>query len=140
MSSHPQQTGEALKLAALKLLSERRADFIGQARRAMLRVLLDRGEATADDVRAAVTIPDELDPKLFGAVPSALAAEGFIAPAGYKRSKRPVAHARPLTVWRLADRPGAEAWLAATDLQSNLSTTINKTPGAGTPGNGDFEL
>lgn len=130
--------GERLKRAALNLLTELRADIIAEARRAMLRVLLDKGEATADDVRAVVTIPDEMNPKLFGAVPSELAAEGFIEAAGFVRSKRPKAHARPLTRWRLIDRPGAEAWLAKTDPESNRKN-FNKGPGAGTPGKGVTE-
>lgn len=33
--------------------------------------------------------------------------------AGFRTSSRPIAHVRPLSVWRLADAAGAVAWLAA---------------------------
>jgi hypothetical protein len=46
-------------------------------------------------------------------VPLPLVERGIIASAGYRRSERPEAHGRPLTVWQLADRAAALAWLAA---------------------------
>jgi hypothetical protein len=33
--------------------------------------------------------------------------------AGFRNSNRPAAHARPLSIWKLADAAGAAAWLAA---------------------------
>jgi len=31
---------------------------------------------------------------------------------GGEKTSRPIAHARPVTIWRLRDRAGAERWLA----------------------------
>ena len=59
--------GERLKAAALALLEARRECYVRRGRRALLQAMLDGdGTATADDVRAAVELPADIDPKLFG--------------------------------------------------------------------------
>ena len=98
--------------AAHALLAERRARLVRLAQRALLAHLLDAGTATADDVRAAVPLPHGIDPRVYGAAPDPLVEAGAIHHAGYTRSCRPVAHARPVVVWELADRDAAVAWLA----------------------------
>jgi hypothetical protein len=105
--------GERRRDAALQLLRDRRAIWVRRGRRALLRRLLDAGTATADDVRAAVTLPPDLDPRCMGAVPGELADAGIIRPAGYVRTARPAGHARPVLCWHLADRTAALVWLAA---------------------------
>jgi hypothetical protein len=104
--------GELRKADAFDLLQAHRNVYILCGRRALLTCLLAVGEATADDVREMVELPTGLDPKLFGAVPSPLAKAGIIRAVGYAKTCRPTAHARPLTVWRLADRGAAERWLS----------------------------
>lgn len=47
---------------ALYVLTETREIYIVRGRRALLTRLLDRRTATADDVRAAVDLPADLDP------------------------------------------------------------------------------
>jgi hypothetical protein len=74
--------------------------------------LLDANTATADDVRATVKLPPELNPTPFGTVPGQLAEPGIIRPAGFVRTKRPEGHARPVLLWQFADRTAALAWLA----------------------------
>jgi hypothetical protein len=110
--SHDQAEGERRKADALVLLAARRETTIRRAQRALLRALLESGTATADDVRAAVELPPGINPKLFGAVPSTLARAGIIRRAGYATTGRPAAHARPVSVWTLADRDAAVRWLA----------------------------
>ena len=105
--------GEARRDAALSRLRARRADLIRECTAAALRVALDRGEVCADDVRAAVAIPADISPKFVGVVFRDLADTGVLRCIGFRRSKRPAAHARPLSVWRLADVDAALAWLAA---------------------------
>lgn len=105
--------GDGRKEAAHALLRARRACIVRLAQRALLSRLLDAGEATADDVRDAVPLPDGISPRVYGAAPGELATAGIIAPAGYRKSRRPEAHARPVTLWRLQDRDAAVAWLAA---------------------------
>jgi len=103
--------GDRRKFDALATLAERREIYVLRGRRALLHALLGLGNATADDVRAMVELPGDVDPKCLGAVPGALARKGIIRAVGYRRSARPEGHARPVTVWRLADRAAAERWL-----------------------------
>jgi hypothetical protein len=101
------------KEGALSLLAATRKALIRRGCRALLSHLLDHGTATADAVRHLVTLPAGIGPKVFGAVPGPLLDSGLIRAAGYTPSERPEAHARPVTVWALADRATALAWLAA---------------------------
>ncbi len=105
--------GEARKLDAHALLEARREVYVLRGRRALLAALLAGVEATADDVRDAVEVPDEINPVCLGVVPGLLARLGIIERVGFTESRRPDAHARPVSVWRLADRDAALAWLAA---------------------------
>jgi hypothetical protein len=105
--------GERRRDEALDLIRRRRASVVRAAQRALLSKLLDADTATADDVRDLVPLPSGIDPKVFGAAPTPLADAGLIRAAGFKRSCRPKAHARPVTVWALADRAAARLWLAA---------------------------
>lgn len=103
---------EARRDAALNLLRIRRGIYIRVCMAAALRVALDRGEVCADDVRALVLIPADISPKLVGAVFRDLADAGILRRTGFRNSIRPAAHARPLSVWQLADAAGAVAKLA----------------------------
>jgi hypothetical protein len=107
-----QDEGDRLKIGALALLADRREAVIRRAQRALLTVLLETGLATADDVRELVKLPPGIGPKCFGAVPLALARAGIIQPNGFRNTARREGHARPVTVWRLADRAAALRWLA----------------------------
>jgi hypothetical protein len=79
----------------------------------LLTALADRPTATADDVAAAVEIPDGIDPRLLGAVPGELARAGLIKVDGFEKSRRRSRRASVQIVWRLADREAARRWLAA---------------------------
>lgn len=109
----PTADGEARKLDAHALLEARREVCVLRGRRALLAALLAGGDATADDVRDAVDLPAEINPVCMGVVPGPLARAGLIERVGFTESRRPDAHARPVSVWRLADRAAALAWLAA---------------------------
>lgn len=104
--------GERRRDAAHAVLEARRESLIRQGRRVLLTVLLERGEATADDVYAGVMIPSGVDPVCLGCVPGPLARAGIIAATGrYVRSSRPMRHASDIRVWRLVHRDAAERWL-----------------------------
>jgi len=105
--------GKARRDAALNLLRVRRAALIRECTAAALRIALEAGEVCADDVRAVVTIPPGVSPKLMGPVFRDLADARILRRDGYRLSKRPVAHARPLSFWRLADAAAATARLTA---------------------------
>ena len=135
--------GERSKRTAFALLAARRQALIRAGRRALLAALLERGEATADDVRRAVPLPPSVGPKVFGAVPGELAEAGIIAADGYTTSNRPEAHARPVQRWRLVNRDAALTWLKdhpdqptpppEEDFSTDLFAQIVR-PDAGTPG------
>lgn len=108
----------------LDRLRKRRAVFVRRGQRALLQRLLDRGTATADDIRESVQLPVGIDPVCFGAVPTPLARAGIIQRSGYAQSTRPNAHARPVSVWRLLDRAKALQWLSKSpDLASQPSSS-----------------
>ena len=121
--------GERRKLDAHATLEARRELFILRGRRALLLRLLDEGEATADDVRAAVELPDGIDPVCLGTVPGELARAGIVERIGFAKTARPEAHARPVSVWRLVDRAAAITWLAAHhDRPDPLPAEVNAEP------------
>ena len=103
--------GEGRRDEALATLAEKRELYVLRGRRALLAALLAHGTATADDVRAAVELPPGIDPKCFGAVATPLAKAGIIEREGFAQTSRPTAHARPVSIWKLADHGKAERWL-----------------------------
>jgi hypothetical protein len=103
--------GERLQLAAFWLFERHRRASLRLARRAFLLALASQGEATADDVAAAVTIPAGIDPRLLGCVPSDFARQGIVERIGFEKSRRRTRHASIVSVWRLANRAAAELWL-----------------------------
>lgn len=105
-------TGEELKADALDRHHLRRPALIRSTQRALLTCLMDGGTATIEDARDAVEVPEGFNPKAFGSVPGTLARAGVIRRAAYVTAQRPAAHARPLSLWELADRDAAMAWLA----------------------------
>ncbi len=112
MTRQRQVEGESRKGQALELLEARRDLYILRGRRALLtKMLAGDGTGTADDVRAAVELPADLDPRCLGPVPGRLAYDGVIALDGFVRSERPEGHRRWVQVWRLRDRPAVEQWL-----------------------------
>lgn len=87
-----------------------------QSRAVLTAYVPDVGEATADDVRDVVPLPDGISPTVFGAVPGVLARAGIIYRDGSRTSSRPVANARDVKVWRLRDSSTAKDWLTANPL------------------------
>lgn len=108
---HCQAEGERRKLDAFAVLTANREAVIRRAQRALLTVLLQKGSATADDVRELVELPPGINAKCFGAAPGVLARAKIIRADGFAKTCRPIGHARPVTVWALADRNKAIHWL-----------------------------
>ncbi|MFH1417079.1 MAG: hypothetical protein ABII12_02170 [Planctomycetota bacterium] len=136
--------GERRKLSPHALLAAQRATYLLRGRRALLRRLLVVGTATADDVRDVVELPDGINPVMLGAVPAPLARAGIVESVGFVESRRPDAHARPLTLWRLANPVAALDWLDANPDRPapslpedtkprSFDLAANATSGAATP-------
>jgi len=111
-NSPNEPTGEDLKDAALRRHHLRRPALIRAAQRSLLTEALARGPVTIDDARGGVEVPEGFNPKAFGAVPGTLARCGILRSIGFVKSLRFEAHARRVTLWELADRDAAMAWLA----------------------------
>lgn len=144
LSTNPSD-GEARKQAAHLLLEARRESYVREARRVLLQTLLDNGTATIDDVRKVVTLPDDMNPKVFGTIPGVLARAGIVRRRTWQPTKRAIAHARTVTVWELVDSVKAQRWLASHKPLPELTTgeqmlfdkfapTQSETPTAGTAG------
>jgi len=119
--------GERRKDNELARLAELRALHVLRGRRALLAALLTRGTATADDVRGAVELPAVVNPVCLGAVATPLAKAGIITLAGFRRTSRPLAHARPVSVWTLRDRAAAEQWLVDNPYQQDDQGELAQT-------------
>lgn len=118
--------GKRLKGAAFDLFQDHRPLYLRRLRRAMLEALLQKGQATVDDIRDQVELPDSINPKLVGAVPSGL--KGIIRKVGSSKTTRSVAHARDVSIWELLDRSAAEAWLREhPDVPDQIVATGPKT-------------
>lgn len=106
-----QREGERRRDKAHDLLRSHRSAIIHQLKRAMVEAALRTGTATADDARDAVEIPAGINPKLAGLVGRDLATAGVFKAVGFVKSRRPKAHARPITVWELTRPEHGERWL-----------------------------
>lgn len=82
----------------LPLFEEHRADWLSEARAVALSLCLRNGSATIDDVRDHCPPPDDVDPRVMGAV---FSTRDFVA-TGYEKSRRRTCHNRPVAVFKLA--------------------------------------
>ena len=105
--------GECRRDAALAQLAATRSVIMRRLQRATVRIALDMGTVTADDVRAVVPIPPRVNPKANGAALRFLADCRILVSVGWVRSERPAAHARKIERWAIADRAAAVEWLAS---------------------------
>lgn len=85
------------KQQAFDLFEQKRAELLTYARWVAVKLAFERGTITIDDVREIVKLPDDINPKVFGAV--------FKTPefelVGYTKSTRTIAHQRPIGMYRL---------------------------------------
>lgn len=94
--------------------TEQRRIVFAAVQRAALAIVLRQGVVCADDVRAVVTIPDGIDPRIVGPAFGGLKRDGFLERIGTHPTGRPIAHGRDIRDWRLkGNRPAAEQLVAA---------------------------
>lgn len=103
--------GERRKDSILQSLAARRGAIVNRGRWVLLLRALNVGAATADDVRANVSVPDDVDPRCLGSVPGPLARAGIIRLAHFAKSNRPERHASYIGQWELSDANAALDWL-----------------------------
>lgn len=80
------------------LFEETRADWLERARATARQIAAQRGQVTINDVRDECPPPEDVDPRVMGAV---LRAPAFKV-VGYVRSSRADCHNRPIAVFALA--------------------------------------
>ena len=95
--------GERLKEEALDLLEEKRHAWIADARKYVIQLIKIRRSygdkppiVTSDDVWIGCPPPDDINPKVMGAV---FRVKYGFKPLGYVQSKRKKAHHRPIREW-----------------------------------------
>lgn len=90
--------GDALKQIGLNLVSAHNEDFLAVMRAHARVIAMEQGEVTTDDLQAyAARIGLEPQhPNAWGAI--FRQGEGF-KKIGYRKSRRPKAHARMISVW-----------------------------------------
>lgn len=82
--------------AILPLFELTRADWLATARNVARYIASQKGEVTIDDIRAVWPPPENVDPRVMGAV---FRTAEFI-PIGYRKSKRKTCHNRPIAVFK----------------------------------------
>jgi hypothetical protein len=80
-----------------------------------------------------VESPPGIDPRYLGTVPGPLARAGIITRVGFDRSCRPSRHASIVSLWALADRAAAVAWLDAHPDVPDPEPDDAEAPCPGTP-------
>ena len=93
------QLGERLKLFGLDLVEMNNEGFVKGMRNLAIEMIKHGGQMTVDDLRI---IADKYDikPNHSGAWGSIFRSKDFIH-CGYRQSKRPSNHARPVNIWGL---------------------------------------
>ena len=103
--------GERRKGEAFANLEAHREVILLKSRRVFATVLLEKGRATIDDVRAVVVLPVGLNPTCFGPVATPFARQRFIERVGFTETTRSEGHARPVSIWELKSPHGVAQWL-----------------------------
>lgn len=106
-----QAEGERRKDAAIGLLAIHREAWVRKIQRDFVRVLLQKGEATSDEV--SDNTPLAVRKSCLGAAVNHLSRASVIKFVRFTISARPDRHACPTRVWRIADRGKALRWLSA---------------------------
>ena len=75
-----------------------------QIERAILAALLTKGEAaTTDDAHELFELPDDVEPRTWGAITGGLQAKGLIRRVGDRHTTRRIAHGRRIGLFRVTD-------------------------------------
>ena len=74
-----------------------------QLEHAILSAVLTKGEAGCDDAHDLFELPDDVEPRIWGAITGGLQAEGLIRRTGETHTRRAVAHGRRVGLYRVID-------------------------------------
>ena len=110
-NENAKREGERRKGEAFSNMEVHREWILLKSRRVFAAVLLEKGRATIDDVRAVVVLPVGLNPTCFGPVATPFARQRFVDRVGFAQTTRSEGHARPVSIWELKSPHGVAQWL-----------------------------
>jgi len=88
-------SGRELRDQAIERVAINKESYVQAARKVMHEILDRAGRVTSDDVRDLLPVPDGMDPRVLGAV----FARCGLRRIGWKETRYPQAHARPIAIW-----------------------------------------
>lgn len=122
--------GEELRDAKTSRVRRRDGGTARRVQRAFLGLLMEKPEATTDELRDVVSVSDEWAIRGLGAAMNGLARDRLIRCVGFATSKRSARHANLIRVWTLAvDHVAVRRWLAA---HPEYSADAPESPAIGT--------
>lgn len=99
MSDTETEVSPGQRLAAvMETFEETRGDWLTQARAAAKKLLAIHATITIEDVRAVCPPPDDIDPRVMGAV---LRTGPDFVKVGYRTSERPESTGRQIAIFKL---------------------------------------
>lgn len=93
------QAQKALE-SALERVEQNKQDYIEEALKAGRRLLRRREEITSADIKARAPLPEDMEPRVIGAVMRKLAREHDLYVSEYRKTNDSRSHRRPIAVWR----------------------------------------
>jgi hypothetical protein len=111
-SSAKQTEGEAHKLEKTAHVRRHKLVATRRVQRGFVTRLMSTGQATTDDIRGSVNLPDACGTAVWGAAIQGLAKARLIRHRNYVTSSRPERHGCPIGSWELnVEHAEAEQWL-----------------------------
>lgn len=93
------QTQKALD-RALERVEQDKQDYIAEALKAGRRLLRRREQITSADIKRYAPLPEDMEPRVIGAVMKRLAREYDLYVSEYRKTDDIRSHRRPIAVWR----------------------------------------
>lgn len=85
---------------ALEAVEKGKMDYINEAVSVGRRLLKRREEITSADIKARAPLPENMEPRVIGAVMKRLAKEYGLYVSEYRKTDDRRSHKRPIAVWR----------------------------------------
>lgn len=86
--------------SALERVEQDKQDYIQEALKAGRRLLKRREEITSADIKRYAPLPEDMEPRVVGAVMRKLAREYDLYVSEYRKTNDSRSHRRPIAVWR----------------------------------------
>jgi hypothetical protein len=91
------KTGRELRDEALAYIECARSKWLGTARFEAIKIAVNKGQVTINDLREVISLPEDFSPNTWGAV---FKSKDFEA-VGYTQASHAAAHARVVRIYKL---------------------------------------